>query len=346
VAVGRARDLIAGIRAYQYSPIQRAPEMNDVPVVWQRGTTRLLDYSRDRIGAPILIVPSLINRFDVMDLEETHSFLRYVAAQGFRPFVVDWSEPGKDEADFFIGDYVTERLVPIFHFLRNIAPQIHVLGYCMGGLLALALANLYPEETRSLTLFAMPWHTGSTTVDETTNLQKILLASGDEFLDLLGDLEKPIQKLNYLPVSLLQVLFACVQPAYAIRKFAGFAKRDKNSMAAKLFVLTEDWLNDGIPLTPNVTRELFGDIYGRNVTGKIQWNVGGKIVDPRTLEVPSYIVVAGKDKIVPRESALPMARLIRGSTLVEPPFGHVGLMSGAKAPREVWAPYVAWLAGR
>jgi polyhydroxyalkanoate synthase subunit PhaC len=37
-------------------------------VVWKHGTTRLLDYGRDATARTVLVVPSLINRYYVLDL--------------------------------------------------------------------------------------------------------------------------------------------------------------------------------------------------------------------------------------------------------------------------------------
>ena len=81
-----------------------------------------------------------------------------MAAQGFRPLVVDWDVPGEQENNFALTDYMTKRLTPILHFIQSKHPApVHVLGYCMGGLLALALAALRPERVKSLILMATPW---------------------------------------------------------------------------------------------------------------------------------------------------------------------------------------------
>ena len=49
-------------------------------------------------GAPLLAVPSLINRAYVLDLAPGRSLLRYLAAQGLRPLLVDWGAPGDARA--------------------------------------------------------------------------------------------------------------------------------------------------------------------------------------------------------------------------------------------------------
>ena len=59
-----------------------------------------------QIGPAVLVVPSLINRYYVLDLLPERSFLHHLAQQGLRPLVVDWGEPGTAERDFTLTDYI------------------------------------------------------------------------------------------------------------------------------------------------------------------------------------------------------------------------------------------------
>jgi len=327
----RAQRFIAGIKAYQNHPVARdVPEM---PVIWERGTTRLRDYNPKAANAPpVLIIPSLINRFTIFDLDADHSLLRLMAAEGLRPLVVDWDEPGEDEQAFALTDYVAQRLFLILDFLSSSGLRPHVLGYCMGGLLALALAILKPGRVRSLSLLATPWHFEGD-------------PAAKNFLELADNLEPFLQERGRLPVDVLQTMFALFQPEYVMEKFARFAGLDSESIEAKRFVLTEDWLNDGVPLTAPVARECLRDWYGENKTGKMQWRIAGQTIDPRALDIPAYVIAAGKDTIVPPASVRPLARLIRRAALHEPVTGHIGLMASHTAPQEVWKPLMRWVLG-
>ncbi len=330
-AIARAQRFVTGLRTYHQSPVRRdAPE---APVIWQSGTTKLRDYNPAG-GTVILVIPSLINRFDILDLDADHSLLRLMASVGLRPLVVDWDAPGDDERDFRVADYVMQRLLPIVDFVTSQdAPasrrgDVHILGYCMGGLLALALAALWPEKARSLALMATPWDFGD----------------GDVFCEVADKVEPFLRELGCLPVSVIQHLFAAFQPMHAARKFTRFATFDPASPEARRFVLTEDWLNDGVPLTAPVARTCLREWYGENRTATLRWKIDGQVIDPQKLNIPSYVLVPGRDKIVPPDSALPLARLLHGATLHEPMMGHIGLLASSRAPREVWLPLIKWMA--
>jgi polyhydroxyalkanoate synthase subunit PhaC len=148
---------------------------------------------------------------------------------------------------------------------------------------------------------------------------------------------------DLLPIEVVQSIFTSFQPLHAFRKFSSFAELEPSSFDAKRFVATEDWLNDGVPLTAPAARECFGDWCARNLTAKNEWRVGNQIIDPKKLTLPSYVVVPGKDRIVPPESSMPLAHALTHAVRHEPMMGHIGIMAGAQALHQVWVPLTKWL---
>jgi polyhydroxyalkanoate synthase len=336
----RARQFIAGMKAYRHHPARR--DVPEAPVVWREGTTKLRDYHPSSPEAPaVLVIPSLINRFDILDLDFAPSFLRTLAAAGLRPLVVDWDEPGKAEMNFTLDDYMTERLVPILAWIAKGSGAgkstggsrpIHVVGYCMGGLLALALAALQAERVATLALMATPWD-----FHQPEPATAMLLAG------IAEEWDSAFGAATSMPVDIIQSLFALLQPLQAVTKFVDFAALDPGSAEARQFVLLEDWLNDGVPLPAAVARACLKDWYGKNLTASFDWRVRARVVDPRELSMPAYVVVPGRDHIVPPESALPLARLLPRATLHEPMTGHIGMMASRQASQQVWKPFLHWL---
>ncbi|WP_200344366.1 alpha/beta fold hydrolase, partial [Rhodovibrio sodomensis] len=160
-ATRRHLDLLRGIQAYRAHAYSRA--LSDPPALWQEGTTRLLDYGQcpeaaDPNGTPLLVVPSLINRAYILDLKPGLSLLRHLAGLGFRPMLVDWDRPGAQERGFSLTDYIAGRLERALDAACAAAGRpLPVIGYCMGGLLALALAERRRRDVTALALLATPW---------------------------------------------------------------------------------------------------------------------------------------------------------------------------------------------
>lgn len=331
--LSRHREVLDGVRAYQGHPHQRA--MPAVPSLWSEGTTRLLDY-RDPArpgGVPVLVVPSLINRAYILDLTARRSLLRALARQGLAPFLVDWDAPGEVERAFTMTDYVDGRLAAALDQVVAVTGQKPaLLGYCMGGNLALALALAHPDRVRGLALLATPWdfHAGG---DGHAALLRSLAPVLDGLIHLAG----------CLPVDMLQALFSTLDPGLMARKFAAFSHLDGRSAKARDFVAIEDWANDGVPLAGPVARECLQQWYGDNDTALGRWRVGGRGVDPAALSMPVIGVVPGRDRIVPPASALALLNRIAGARVLTVPGGHVGMLLAPRAGTELYRPLGRWL---
>ncbi len=321
------RALIAGIAAYRRHPWQRS--LPDPPTRWQEGESRLLDYGGD--GPTVLFVPSLINRAYVLDLTAETSMLRWLAGQGVRPLLLDWGWPGAVERGFTLTDYIAGRLE---RAMIAVGGKLVLAGYCMGGLLALAAAQRRPDLVSSLALLATPWDFHAAGAEQAASLAR-----------LLALLEPALAFGGALPVDALQMLFAMLDPYGVGAKYRSFAALDQDGPRARLFVALEDWLNDGVPLAAPVARECLAGWYGANTPARGEWRVAGLAVDPAALRLPAFVAVPARDRIVPPESARPLAGLIAGAALHQPGAGHIGMVAGSSAERALWRPLRAWIGG-
>ncbi len=318
--------LLAGIAAYRRHGFARTLE--DPPAIWSEGSSRLLDYG-PADGAPALIVPSLVNRAYVLDLLPKHSMLRFLSAAGVRPLLLDWGFPGEAECDFTLTDYVAGRLTRV---LASIGRPVTLVGYCMGGLMAAAAAQLRPELVERLCLLATPWDFWAKDVAQARRLA-----------ELLPFMEPAFSFAGALPVDALQMLFSLLDPGSVARKYRDFGTQDQSSARATMFVALEDWLNDGVPLAAPVAREVLGGWYGRNTPAVGAWRIAGLPVIPETLAMPCFVAIPGQDRLVPPESAEPLAAAIKGSTVVRPRVGHIGMVAGSRARTALWEPMLEWL---
>ncbi len=327
--------LIAGIAAYRRHPWVR--DMAEPPAIWSEGEARLLDYGAlgpaGDTGMPVLFVPSLINRAHVLDLAPGHSMLRFLAGAGIRPLLLDWGWPGAAERQFTLTDYIADRLERALLEANRLTGSPPVLaGYCMGGTLSVAAAARRPDLLRALVLLATPWDFHADGGKTETVVARLL------------PLLEPLLGFNAtLPIDALQTLFTMLDPFGVGDKYRAFARLDPDSERARLFVALEDWLNDGVPLAAPVARECLSGWYGANTPGRGEWRVAGSPVDPATLRLPVFVAAPGRDRIVPPESARPLAQLIEGAVLHAPGAGHVGMVAGMGAEKSLWRPLLDWL---
>ncbi len=332
-AKNRANNLLTGILRYVETPYAR--EVSDAPTIWRRGNSRLLDYSDKTLpaGPIVLFVPSLINRYYILDLEEERSMLRYLAAQGLYPVVLDWGEPGAHEQEFSCADYVSDILVAAIDFLSTTSGgNIHLAGYCMGGVLSLAAAQLRQHKLASLALFATPWDFSCPT------FSPFVLDS--KWLPMAQSL---IDSQTKLSADIVQSLFYLTDPWVFEHKFRRFQELQPESRAAKDFVALEHWVNDGVPMTSHVASDcLIGWAQQNQLMGE-KWKVGGRIVRPSSIKIPTFIAIPKNDHVVPFDCAKPLADAMSHAHIVHPGAGHVGMIVGSRAKRELWQPLSDWV---
>ncbi len=332
----RLAALHEGLTTYRKHPYRRT--LVDPPVIWHAGTTRLLDFGTDGAGASgpvVLFVPSLINRCTILDLTEKQSLMRWLAGRGMRPLLVDWGAPGEEERGFGLTDYIGGRLEAALGVANGLGGgPVPVAGYCMGGLLALALAARCPQGVARLALMASPWDFH---VDETAVAQARAAAAA------LVSWAPMIAALGELPVDMIQTLFALIDPMQVPRKFVYLAGLDPQSAKTTAFVALEDWLNDGVGLAGPVAHECLGGWYGENVTGRGLWQVGGRTIDPAQIDVATLALIPRQDRIVPPAGAQALAAALPRARSVTVAQGHIGMVASAGARDTVWPLLADWL---
>lgn len=340
-AIRRLSAFEAGIRAWQMHPWRRPA--SGAPVVWRSGAAELRDHAGGGGGGlPVLVIPSLINSPDILDLTPETSLLARLARQGLAPYLLDWGAPGQAEQSFHIEDYITARLMPAVSFLEGrTGRRPALLGYCMGGTMAAILAGMQPGGPGLVTLGA-PWaFTGGTSLAATQRLaaRRIGAARVREWLAALG------ATFGVIPPFVFDHLFAMIDPLQAARKFRRFAAMDMASPEAVRFVALEDWLADGRAMAPAAAKDLLCDWQIENALARGNWRCAGRPAAPERAACPALVVTGTRDHIAPPEAANPLATRIPGAAHLPVPFGHVGMIVSAGAKERVAARIAEFLSG-
>ena len=316
-------EILAGVRRYQQAP--PAPAMPAFVCMAQRGDVRLLRVGGPETGPAVVVVPSLINAPAVLDLSPERSLVRYLAAQGLNVWLIDWGPMAGRDRRLGMAGLVSARLLPL---LQSIGLPVRLVGYCVGGTLAIAAARLLGDRLDRLALLAAPWHFDG--FSDEARLRAVAI---------YRDVRPVGESLGALPITLINPLFWSLDEAAVVNKFAALARRPATDPHIQWFARVEDWANSGAPLTNSAARDLFLRGYGANRIGKGQWRVKGVPIRPEDITAPIFDIGALSDRIVPAAARLRLPHIKRLTV----PSGHVGMVVGSAAPAHLWQPLSNWL---
>ncbi|QKS01952.1 alpha/beta hydrolase [Sphingomonas sp. CL5.1] len=310
----RAAAVLKGLRRYQEADRGRPRRLP--PARFRKRRARLRDYGGE--GRPVVFVPSLINPPFVLDLMPETSLVRWIAGAGFHAWLVDWGVTDPRDREMDVAAHVERVLEPL---LAKLPEPPLLIGYCLGGTMALAAASRM--RVAGLAMIAAPWRFagyGAAAVD----------------IGALWKAAEPgCRQLGLVPMEVLQTGFWRLDPRRTIAKFEAFAEMEAERAA--MFVALEDWANAGEPLTYAAGAELFEHMVGEDRPGRGAWRVGGTRVGPGAIDCPSIEYVSLTDRIVPAATAAGLAeRRDLGA-------GHVGMIVGGSARRQLWEPLGDWL---
>ena len=320
----RARAL-AGLHLYQTAGREtpQAPR----PVRDRIGRVTLRDYGDAAPGRrSIVVVPSLINPAAILDLSAETSLMQWLASRGHHACLLDWGSPSSADQDLDLTAHVERFLVPLLQ--RFDVPPV-LVGYCLGGTLAVAAAAVTAAAGRplaGLATIAAPWQFSGYGTTARADMAR-LWRSAAPFAHQLG----------MLPMEVLQAGFWRLAPARTIAKYEGFADLAPASDAARAFVRLEDWANAGAPIPRAAAAQLFDAMIANDLPGRGRWRIGDVCVDPAALGCPAVEFVARNDRIVPAATAigLPDRRDVAA--------GHVGMIVGSRARTQLWDPLANWI---
>ena len=319
--------------------VQIAPTPRDV--LWRDGSASLYRFRRPTnvkpAGAlPVLIVPSMINRWYVVDLRAGASLVEALVGGGLDVYCLDWGI-AQDEDRYLSWDDVLARLGRAVRFTKRHAGvgRVGLLGYCMGATLAGIWTALEPDHVAALINLAGPFdfaHGGllRTMVDP-------------KWFDAMA-----IAEAGNVGPSQMQSGFVALRPTAQIAKWIGFLDRMHEPASRDSFDALEAWAGDNIPFPANAYATYIEELYQKNTLVKGEHRVRGKRVDLANIRCPVLTVAAERDTICP----LPAARALHetcGSAdkeIVVVPGGHVGAVVGSRAPKILYPAMRDWLRAR
>ncbi len=351
----RERELAAmlDLSARSRARLEKLHEVLTTPGHYGRGATptevvyeenklrlrRLLDPSgKPFAGPPVLFVPAPVSRYFILDLLPEKSFAAYVANAGFDVYVADFGVPTREDRFCDLEYYVDGLLRRSVDTIRRRTgvDAVGMVGYCLGGTLALLYSALYPQTVERLVLL-------TTMIDGDVEGGIAWIAHR---MGLEGeDYDNP----RLVPAVEVKSWFEMLSPGSnsVLGRVTDLWNRLDDSTDRLRDVRTmASWVDDVVPAPGRLLAEMYRQFGpGRNRLMSGEATVGAKPVDISKVSMPVMSVSAARDTIAPAEGVDAIAKIVPQAEVVQLPGGHVGIVAGRGAPA-LWEQTARFLGGQ
>jgi len=319
-------------------------------VVWTHRQTTLYRYrsSDRRYRVPLLLVFALINRPEIFDLRPGSSLVEFLIEEGFDVFLVDWGYPDEEDAEMGLDDFVCDELEwAVRETLRAAgAQQLTLMGWCIGA----TLCAMYCGLDRGIG--SRP--PGRAPIKNLVELTMPIDGRASNYAKWVGDDDFDVDTVAELwgsvPGGAIDFANKMLKPVTnfwtTYRRLwenvqEGTARREAYQTMAK-------WVADNPPFPGRAWAEWIHLMYRDASLLRGRVRLRGRRVDLRRIDQSVLVITAGADHIAPLPGTMPFFEKIASRDVehLARPGGHIGLVAGSAARKELWPEIAQWLAER
>src|SRR5574341_701016 len=243
---------------------------------------------------PVLIVPSWIMKYYILDLSPENSLVSYLVSQGHTVFMISWRNPHGEDRELGMADYLKLGVLDALAAVRQACPRhgIHAMGYCLGGtLLSIAAATL--GRNAHSPLATMTLLAAQIDFEEPGELGLFIDESQIAFL------EDIMSERGYLDGRQMAGAFSLINSKDLV-----WSKLVHEYLMGSHTPLTDlrAWNADATRMPCRMHGEYLRRLYLRNELAEGRYRVDGRPVAIRDIRVPSFVVSTERDHVSPWHS--------------------------------------------
>jgi len=266
-------------------------------VVFRNNLMELIQYSpttKTVYADPVLIVPAWIMKYYILDLSPDNSLVKYLVDKGHTVFMISWKNPGPEDRNLGMEDYVSLGIMDAIDTILKIIPdkKVNALGYCLGGTLlciaAAAMARNRDERLKSLTLL-----TAQTDFSEAGELMVFIAESEVSYL------EDTMWNQGYLDTKQMAGAFQLLRSndliwSKMIHDYLMGEREPMNDLMA--------WNADATRMPYQMHSEYLRKLFLNNDLFGGRFEVQGQPIVISAIKVPVFLVATVKDHVAPWRS--------------------------------------------
>jgi len=277
-------------------------------VVYQTELMQLIQFlptTKQVCRTPLVIIPPWINKYYILDLRESNSFIKWALDQGHTVFVLSWVNPDARLAQMGFDDYMKQGPLAALDAVEKATGerQVNFIGYCLGG-----------------TLLGAPWLPFAPETDRPGAQCHLLrepaglLGPGElgVFIDeaQVENLEKKMNERGYLEGSEMASTFNLLRANDLVWSFViNNYLMGKDPFPFDLLY----WNSDSTRMPARMHSFYLRNMYLKNLLGVPGGiSLDGVPIDLSKVKVPAYFVSTVEDHIAPWKTVYKGANYLGG----------------------------------
>ena len=278
-------------------------------VVFQTELMQLIQFlptTQESCKTPLVIIPPWINKYYILDLRPTNSFIKWALDQGHTVFVLSWVNPDARLAQMGFEDYMKQGPLAALDAVEKATgeSQVNFIGYCLGGTLLGATLGYLAEKKQiervksatyfvSMLDFSAPGELG-VFIDEAQ----------------VESLEKKMNERGYLEGSEMATTFNLLRANDLVWSFViNNYLMGKDPFPFDLLY----WNSDATRMPARMHSFYLRNMYLKNLLG-VPGGIAleGVPIDLSKVTVPSYFISTAEDHIAPWQTTYKGSRYLGG----------------------------------
>lgn len=299
-------------------------------------------------AVPLVLVPPLGVTTETFDLMPNRSLVRYMAARGFKTYLIDWGTPERRHASLSMRDYADRMMTEALDAVREHSgsKEVSLMGWCMGGLQVLIHAGLPDTKNiRAIVTVASPIDMRGggliAGVSQIINTPAKFIAHYTDFR---------LNKLNpesfHAPGWVTALAFKLTDPIGSITTYWDLLMNLWDREFVESHSTTSDYLNHMLSYPIGMVGDMFTKVAMHNQMAKGEFVLArDRVAQFGNIRVPLYVFAGAKDVLVAASTAEHILDVVNSTDkrFEVAPGGHMGVILGSSAQGAVWERAANWL---